>query len=403
MPKAQKNTDSETPVIAEKQSETSTTKTEPVETSTTTRSNDSADSTTKKGSSMAILIAIIALIITILAFAAGYKTWQQINSEQGALEQRINSTEMNINSIKSGSESSLTITKTVQSTNQLLQNRLDTMETKVSGLDDELARSIGELQQSDVTISESLGKLSDSLRTNKDDNLLVAEARHLINIANHQSQLNQNPAAAAAALVAADQRLRDAADPALLEARQIITDDIIALRNVSSLDISGIALTLSQLAVSIDGLPLRNDEAEANAATETTTATEVSDASSLFNKIWADIKGLVTIRRNNTELGAALLPPGQRFFLQQNLQLKLESARLALLQRDSQTFQSSLNTAKDWIESYFDTSAANTANLLTSIAPYQAMELSPALPDISRSLKALDTWSSKQQAEVTAP
>ncbi len=403
MPKAQKNTDSETPVITEKQSETTTIKTDPVEVPPTTSSNDSADSTPQKGSRMAMLIAIIALIITILAFAAGYKTWQQVSSEQGVLEQRINSTEMNINSIKSGSESSLTITKTVQSTNQLLQNRLDTMETKVSGLDDELARSIGGLQQSDVTISESLSKLSDSLRTNKDDNLLVAEARHLINIANHQSQLIQNTAAAAAALVAADQRLRDAADPALLEARQIITDDIIALRNVSSLDISGIALTLSQLAASIDGLPLRNDEAETNAVTETTPATEVNDASSFFNKIWGDIKGLVTIRRNNTEQGAALLPPGQRFFLQQNLQLKLESARLALLQRDSQTFQSSLSTTKDWIESYFDTSAASTANLLSSIAPYQAMELNPALPDISRSLKALDTWSSKQQAEVTAP
>ena len=398
MSKAQKNTDSET-TATEKQTETSTAKKEPVTaTPIVASSNDNAPPPAKKGGGT---IGFIALIIAIAAFGAGYKAWQQIGIEQGALSQRIDATEKSLTSIESGSESSRSIAENVQSTNQLLQNHLDSMETKVSGLDDKLTSNVGELQQSDSVISDSLNKLSDSLRTNQDDNLLVAEARHLINIANHQAQLNQDSAAAAAALVAADQRLRDAADPSLLEARQIITDDIIALRNVTTVDISGIALTLSQLEASINGLPLSTEEPELSAATETEPAPKVTDASSFFNKVWSDIKGLVSIRRNNSEHSTALLPPGQRFFLQQNLRLKLETARLALLQRDSQTFQSSLATAKTWVESYFDTSAANTANLLTSIAPYQSMELKPALPDLSRSLKALDSWSSKQKAEVT--
>lgn len=355
----------------------------------------------KKGGGVSGVVAFIALVIAIGAFGAGYKAWQQIGIEQGALSQRIDATEKSLTSIESGSESSRSIAENVQSTNQLLQNRLDSMETRVNGLDDKLASSVGELQQSDNTISDSLNKLSDSLRTNQDDDLLVAEARHLINIANHQAQLNQDAVAAAAALTAADQRLRDAADPSLLEVRQIITDDIIALRNVGNVDISGIALTLSQLEASIDGLPLNTEEAvEPSGATESTT--EATDVSSFFHKVWSDIKGLVSIRRNSGEQSVALLPPGQRFFLQQNLRLKLETARLALLQRDTQTFQTSLATAKTWIETYFDTSAANTANLLTSIAPYQSMELKPALPDLSRSLKALDSWSSKQKAEVSA-
>jgi len=400
MSKTQLKTDTETPT-PEKQNDASANQPETVADPTVAAT--SKDNNQPPAKRVGAIIAVIALVIAIGAIAAGYKAWQQIGIEQGALSQRLSNTENSLTAIASGSTSSRAIAETVQSTNQLLQNRLDTMETKLSGLDDKLASSMAELQQGDATINDSLNKLSDSLRNNKDDQLLVAEARHLINIANHQAQLNHNPAAAAAALVAADQRLRDAADPALLETRQIITDDIIALRNINSIDISGIALTLSRLEASIDGLPLRNEKAEPGVATaETTAATKVDDLSSFFNKIWADIKGLVSIRHNSGDHSAALLPPGQRFFLQQNLRLKLETARLALLQGDSQTFQSSLNTAKNWVENYFDTSAAGSANLLTSIAPLQSLELNPALPDISRSLKALDSWSSKQNAEVTA-
>jgi len=412
MSKAQQKTDTETPV-PEKQSKTPAKKAETPPSTAKTSSNDSPP--TKKGSGIIGFIAFVALIIAIAAFGAGYNAWQQIGIEQGALSQRINSTEKGIAAMESGSESSRSIAETVQSTNQLLQTRLDSMESKVGGLDEKFSgldgkigildgkidSSVDELQQGDAAISDSLNKLGDSLRTNKDDNLLVTEAYHLINIANHQAQLNQNPTAAAAALEAANQRLSDAADPTLLEARQIITDNIIALRNVATLDISGIALTLSQLEASIDNLPLSSETAEPSAAEETAATTEVSDASSFFNKVWSDIKGLVSVRRG-TEHSAAMLPPGQRFFLQQNLRLKLETARLALLQRDSQTFQSSLATAKNWVESYFDTSAASTANLLTSIAPYQSLKLNPALPDLSLSLKALDSWSSKQKAEASA-
>ncbi len=423
MSKAQQKTDTKTP-IPEKQSKTPANKAEPP--SSPAKTSNSNTTAAKKGGGSTGLIAFIALIIAIAAFGAGYKAWQQIGIEQSALSQRINSTEKNIAAIESGSESSRSIAETVQTTNQLLQNRLDSMETKLSGLngklsgldgkleektsglndkitslDSKIASSVDELKQSDAAISDSFNKLSDSLRTNKDDNLLVNEARHLINIANHQAQLNQSPTAAAAALEAANQRLSDAADPSLLEARQIITDDIIALRNISTLDISGIALTLSQLEASIDGLPLSSETIDSDTADDNTATTEVSDASSFFNKVWSDIKGLVSIRRS-TQHSTALLPPGQRFFLQQNLRLKLETARLALLQHDSQTFQSSLSTATRWIKKYFDTSAASTANLLISIERYQDVELNPALPDLSRSLKALDSWSSKQKTEVSA-
>lgn len=372
-------------------------------------------SANNKGKGMAGFIAFVALIIAIGAFAAGYQVWTQIGTQQASLDQRLADTEKSIASIESGSESSRSIAETVQGSNQLMQTRMDSIESKLGSLDEKvtssinsfdeqlrgdinsfdekLSGSIAKLEESDDAIGESIGKLNEALRANTNDDMLVAEARYLITLANHQAQLSQNPAAAAAALNAANQRLSDAADPSLLAARQILTDNIIALRNVASLDISSIALTLSQLEKNVDGLPLKTET-----PTDTTPATEdTPEEASFADKVWGDIKGLVSIRRNSDTTSVALLPPGQRFFLVQNLRLKLEAARLALLQRDTPVFHDSLKTVEQWLDAYFDTSATSSANLLSTIKPYQSLELAPTMPDISKSLKALDEWSNKQQ------
>lgn len=385
------------------------------------RVTDEGDTSNNKGKGFTGVIAFIALIIAIVAFVANYKGLDEIGTEQATLGNRLNATAKSVAALESGSESSRSIAESVRTSNQQMQNRLDSMDSKVNAINSKvdssvskvdssvskvdssvgkLDSSLNELQQNNAAINESIAKLSESIRSSSDDELLVAEARHLITIANHQAQLNHNPAAAAAALEAADQRLTDTSDPSLLKARQIITDDIIALRNVATHDISGIALTLSQLEKSVTGLPLKDEEPATSAEAESAEEQEQEDFSGIsgfFKKIWHDIKGLVTVRRNSDEVNAALLPPGQRFFLQQNLRLRLQTARLALLQRDTQTFHDSLNTATQWLETYFDSSAASTANLLSTIASYQDIELIPDLPDISKSLKALDEWSSNQQ------
>lgn len=369
----------------------------------------------KKGKGIAGFIAFVALIIAIGAFAAGYQVWTQIGAQQASLDQRLADTEKSIVSIESGSKSSRSIAETVQGSNQLMQTRMDSIEGKLGSLDEKVTNSINsfdeqlrgsinsfdeklsgsitKLEESDGAIGESIGKLNEALRASTDDDMLVAEARYLITLANHQAQLNQNPAAAAAALSAANQRLSDAADPSLLAARQILTDDIIALRNVAALDISGIALSLSQLEKSIDGLPLKTETPTDTAPA----AEETSKEAGFVDKVWGDIKGLVSIRRNSDTTSVALLPPGQRFFLVQNLRLKLEAARLALLQRDTAVFHDSLKTVEQWLEAYFDTSATSSANLLSTIGPYQSLELVPAMPDISKSLQSLDEWSDKNQ------
>ncbi len=355
------------------------------------------------------MLSLVALIIAGGAIAAGYTAYQQLNIQQSALSQRVDSTEQSVATIESTSNNSLSKAETLNSRVSSLEGQVNSglsqikqnVNSELSQLKQNAVSTQSQLQQ----INAAIDKLNETLKKKHDDEWLAAEARHLIKIANHQAQLNYNPKAAMAALEAADQRLRDAADPALLEVRKSLTDNIIALRGVSELDITGIALTLNQLENRVAQLSFTS--AVGKPATEHTATTEASgaDISSVdgfFAKIWGEIKGLVSVRHDDSKTTSAMLPPGQQFFLQQNLRLKLETARLALLQRDTQTFQDTLATANQWLKTYFDTDTTAVANMINSLAPYEKLDLQPAIPDISSSLRALDSWQQQRNANSTA-
>ncbi len=375
------------------------------------RANAPAAKTNKTGS----VLAIIALIVAIGIFVTGNNALQQVSSQQSDIYSRLGDAEQTLSTFESSAQNSISLVETVKADIETLQGRATTLENKVESnlaqikqtLDGELGQlkqtlenDLAQLKQSDSTQNDALNKLKETLKKKRDDDWLVAEARYLIKIATYQAQINNNAKAAMAALEAADQRLRDAADPALLRVRQALTDNIIALRGVSELDITGIALTLNQLENRVAQLSFA-DKVEPPPAEETTTEPEsespASEMEQFAGRIWEDIKGLVTVRHDNVQQSAALLPPGQQFFLQQNLRLKLETARLALLQRDTQTFRDTLSTATQWIKNYFDTDTTAVANMINSLAPYENLDLQPPLPDISSSLRALDNWQQQRK------
>lgn len=333
------------------------------------------------------IIAIIALALAAGATLAGYSGWQQLKQKQTILEERLDNEEQMLSGLQSTSDS-------VKDNTQSLQQQLAVLESQLK-----------EIQQHGSRVDESLAEINQRLEQRRGNDWLVAEARHLINIASHQAQLNHNTKAAIAALEAADQRLRDADEPSLLKARQALSNDISALRAVPSVDIAGIALLLGQLEQQVAGLPLASTDEEAPASAAAPAATEeLSGLERFLHKVWNDLKSLVTIRHSSGPAGSPLTTPDQRLHLQQNLRLKLEVARLALLQRDTQTFRATIATIRQWLESYYDTKAATTAAMLTSLAPFATLELQPPLPDIGNALRALDGWQEQRKGhKVEAP
>ena len=107
--------------------------------------------------------------------------------------------------------------------------------------------------------------------------------------------------------------------------------------------------------------------------------------------LWQEIKSLVVIKRAG-EAKQALLLPGEEYFLSQNLRLELESARLSVLRADSGNLRASIVLIQSWLRQYFDTNDSAVINVMETLDQMQAIELQPALPDISSSVESLRAY-----------
>lgn len=219
---------------------------------------------------------------------------------------------------------------------------------------------------------------------------ILYEVEYLLLNANDRLLLEGDVVGAMRALEAANQRLGVAADPQLLSVRSRIVQELAALRAVPQPDVQTIALTLSTLAASVSRLPLRSRlPANFSSAPGAEPAAAPQDRWERFLRMLSRaLGGLATIRRDNKPL-EPLLPPDQEFFLAQNLQLKLENARLSALHRDTQGFRGSVAGARAWLEEYYVIDDPQVAAAIKTLSGYEREELSWALPDVTGSLNLL--------------
>jgi len=108
-----------------------------------------------------------------------------------------------------------------------------------------------------------------------------------------------------------------------------------------------------------------------------------------------ELRGLVVFRQLEKS-PKALMTPREQFFLQQNLQLKLETARRSLLvgNKSSQKalFVSSLKESIDWLTEFFDKDDSHVAQTIEELMALQTMTISTDMPDISTSIKVLRSY-----------
>lgn len=236
---------------------------------------------------------------------------------------------------------------------------------------------------------------------------LVMEAEYLIQLANYRLLFERDINTAIVALHSADQRLKDAADPALLNTRKVLADSIQSLKQVEQADLAGLSLTLSAVNKELEKLPLNTPDpiAKAHAAdTDLAETNKVSSWKDLPAAIWRDLKTLIVIRDHDQPIGP-LLSPQQRFFLVENLRLQLEQARLAMLTGQVDVFQERIQTAIQWIETHFDKEAALTKSTLDTLQQLSQAAIAPELPDISAAYQALQKYQANadQGSNTTAP
>ncbi|HSN18666.1 MAG TPA: uroporphyrinogen-III C-methyltransferase [Gammaproteobacteria bacterium] len=262
---------------------------------------------------------------------------------------------------------------------------------------DEVASDASDTQSTVKALIARQDALSDSLtelRAHSQagrDAWIRAEAASLLMDANEEIALEADPARAQQALQQADARLKLLPDPRLIPVRQEIIRESDALSALPRADRQGMAVALTELAAGVDGLPLRR-----SAPTRYQPGGELGRPARSDTGFWERFKAgfsrltgaLFTVRRHDQPV-EPLLPPDQAFLLRRNLELKLETSRSALMERQGEVFQASAAAAEAWLKEFFDTSDNAVKSAIQQLDEMQKQQIAPKLPDISRSLLML--------------
>jgi len=220
------------------------------------------------------------------------------------------------------------------------------------------------------------------------DERVVADIEQTLLLAQQQLQLAGNVKAALIGLDAAATRLAQLDKPQFNGLRDAIARDMERLKLLPAADIVSLNARLEVLIQSVDRLQLES-EAEPEPRKAPAAQSGAVDTLARFSaEAWREFKSLVRIRRlDHPEL--PLLPPSQRYFLRENLKLRLLSARMSLLQRDESTFHNDLAEAREWARSYFNARDEATRAMLASLDEMRKVPVLLKDAEIDASLKSV--------------
>jgi uncharacterized protein HemX len=225
-------------------------------------------------------------------------------------------------------------------------------------------------------LRDSQGNLHDSLKAMRGEvgqgrrDWLHAEAENLLTIAQHRLNFARDAQLALEAARTADKLLAQLGDPGYPPVRRQLAIELRALEAYARLDLAGTAQRLGQLAFTLDALPL----APVKTVADHGSGTEKSD---FVSEVWEDLQQLIRIR-NTADLSRPLLLPEQRYYLRENLRLKLMSAQLALMQGDPAGFARNARGAQRWLKDYYDPNATGVQAALHELE--NALRLETASP-----------------------
>jgi uncharacterized protein HemX len=302
---------------------------------------------------LALVLAIIAVL------ASGYMGWL-INSKRGLSDAK----------------------------GRLFQVEQET--AQLQALSAQMNQELGTLRETQETLQSGVqalhGEIGKGRRT-----WLIAETENLLVIAQHRLAYARDARQALEALRVADRQLQQLGDPDYLPVRKLLETEIGALEGFERLDLSGMAQRLGQLGANVQSLtlapaPTRPVEGAASGGGE----------QDFLREVWRDLRNLVSIR-TTTDVRRPFLLPEQKYFLRENLRLMLYGAQVALLHGDIRTVELNVNSARQWLQDYYDTGTPAVKNAIAELDGI--LKTRPVgLPDISASLKALREITARQAA-----
>ncbi|MEJ2692991.1 MAG: uroporphyrinogen-III C-methyltransferase [Candidatus Thiodiazotropha sp.] len=338
------------------------------------------------GQRLSLTLAVVALMTVAAGLLFGYRYWSQ-------LEQTLTQLDAALQDANRQQQELAQRLQRAQQETQAQQQAIKAQEQALSEQHQRLLAAKEESQRTGEQLYRSLTEMQTRLG-GKEVQWRVAEAEYLLRVANHRLTLVGDAATAAEALKAADERLSATGDPGWAPVRDLIAREVTQLTALPKVDLAGISAELVALAEQVERLPLQNEgvplvaeRAMAADAPELAANDEFSLQRAL-DELWQGLKTMMVIRHHDRPV-AAMLPPEHRYFLLQNLRLKLEAAKAALMGRNQSLYQDNLKSAAAWADTYFASGDPAVAGFRRQLDGLAKRDVAPTLPDISASLRGL--------------
>ena len=268
----------------------------------------------------------------------------------------------------------------------------DQLDNKIAQANSGFEKQVSDLTNNQTQLTESISSINEELRKGANQYVLD-EVSQLLRLGNNSAIFSGDVTSAVYAFTLADIQLKELDNPRYSVVRRKINEEIELLKSIKQIDAENVLAQLSSISSKVPSLPLENEPPVSEVSDESSSSNEDKEAITLrseLSKMWSDVINSVSIQRVD-QPPKPLLAPKERYFLNQNLQLQLAKAEIALLQNRQALYQTSLAEASSWLSGYFDLDNNEVQEALKQLTELQGQSLNTELPAVSGSYDLLQT------------
>jgi uncharacterized protein HemX len=343
--------------------------------------------TQPKKSRFGLWFGIIIVLCIIALTVGGFFLVQQLRQQQ---DSQNNQDELKL----------IELTKqmnTFQSQLAAMQSQVATVDADVTGKEAHFVKKLEEFSQlhndkltaTKKDLQQAINHLQRQLGKTRGD-WLLADAEYLLTVANQRLYLVGDVNTTREALEAADDRLRESGDSSVFKVREQIAKELAALRAVTMPDVVGMYSTLQLLKERTNKLVVLLPFA----GKQMTPSEHIHDHSlpsaeghDFLSAIFGQLEGYVTLRHTDQPV-KEILSPEEAIFIRDQMGVKLEMVKIALVQRNDDLFKTAIADAKAWLAKNFSPNK-ESGSFAAELDRLNAIPLQGQFPDISVSLKMM--------------
>ena len=335
-------------------------------------------------------LAWLALFFTAIGIAAGYSNWLRIHERSKDNRAKIEQ----INEALPEYANKAQVAKLQNEVHTNLSKNMEHLQGALAQLQNiqDSTQHIADSVYSQVkTLTLQQEKMTGTQSATLPD-WSLNEVRFLLQTANQTLLLKNDRVGALNALNAADALLIKRGSTKLLPLRKQISKDIALVRQYTPPDIAALSNQIDQLVDQLKPEKLAHKLAEDKDLTvkpnQQSTQLEDSNESSLVSRVKKSFSEAVTIRKFDQSLHDEMNEETKKslYYL---ISLRFETLRLMLLQGRNESYHHQLKRIMALLKNYYSDDKINTFK--DSFKKLEAVSLNPKKPDISGSLKLLES------------